>query len=161
MRASDEGCSVERAADVGETPITWVYAISRRAETVEHFLFAVGRDAEDRTLVILAAFERRAVKRALDVDESRHWVCAVSAVLETIEYLLRAGWRDREDGPAAATGAAVRAPLFGRAVERAIDVEETRLRVEAVWVALETMEHGLLLAGYRDREDRTVPVRAP
>ena len=51
------------------------------------------------------------------------------------------------------------APATGRAVERAVDVEEARIRVSAVSRAAETVEYGLR-AGCRDRENRSIEVCA-
>ena len=73
----------------------------------------------------------RAVERGADIEEGRlPWVFAVSrATFEAIEHGFRAGRRDRKDRSATATRAAVRAATRGRAVERAVDVDEAR-----VWV---------------------------
>ena len=77
----------------------------------------------------------------LTLTRPAHGVCAISrAALEAVEHGFRAGRRDREDGP---VPCAVCAPIFGRTVERAIDVDETRKRISAVSrAAFETMKQG-------------------
>lgn len=65
---------------------------------------------------------------------------------EAVEHDFRAGGRDRKD-----RSVAVRAAVDGRAVERAVEVEEARIRAVAVGFTGEAVEHGFR-AGERELE---------
>ena len=116
---------------------------------MEYGLLSGRCDRENRPAVVRAAGLRRAVERALEVDEARSGVFAVSrAAREAMEHRFLARRRDRKDRPFL-----LRAPFVGRAVERAVDVREARKRKFAV-LTVEAVEHGLF-AGRRNREDRS------
>src|SRR6202034_4051240 len=152
---TDSGGAVEGAVDVEEARF-WVSSVSRAAfKAVEHGFRAGGRDRKDRSVAVRAASGGGAVERAIDVEEARFRESAVSGAAEAVEDGFRAGQRDREDRSTAETSTAVAAPLFGRSVQCALDVEKARCRFQAVSrVDREAVEHGFR-TGRGDREDRS------
>jgi len=114
---------------------------------------------EDRSVAVGAPVISRTVQLAIDVDEARlRLIGTPRAVWEVVKYGLLAGRGDLEDRSATVRATATR----GCSVERALDVDETRV----LWllaisrVAAEAMEHRFL-SGRRDREDRSLAIRAP
>src|SRR5271165_6739162 len=100
---------------------------------------------------VLAAKERRAVQRAVDVGQPCVWLSAVSSAAEAVQHFLRAVRRDAEDRAGVVVPAKLR-----RAVKRALYVDQAIVRVRAVEsgsIAAEAMQH-FLRAVRRDAEDR-------
>src|SRR5580658_4122399 len=123
---------------------------------MEHGFRAGHRDLKDRSVAVSAPAGGRAVERALEVDNASIRVCtAPRAGVEAMEHGFRTGRRDREDrsGP-------VCTAIIGRAVERALYVNEARVWIGTVSRAAEAVEHRFR-AGLGKREHCSVAVCTP
>lgn len=136
--------ALKRAGDIEEARIRR-RAVWFTCEPVEHGFRAGRRDLEHRSAIARRAPKQGgAVERAVDFYEASARVFTVSrATFETVEHGFRAGLRDREDCAARATSMTRAAPVFRRAVDRTVDIEEARVRVSAVVPAFETVEHAV------------------
>ena len=114
-----------------------VFAIARGAKTMEHSFRTALRDAENRPaggvdgLTMHAAASRRAVERALYVDQRCLGLNAIGLLAELMQYVLGAARRDAKDGSALVVARALRiiATLARRAVQRAAHVDQARVRI--------------------------------
>ena len=138
--------TVERAVGVEEA-IFRADAVWFTCEAVEHRFRAGKCDLEHGAAVAgrNSAPDGGAVERARDVDDACPRVFTVCrADFEAVQHRFAAGRRDREDRAAEATSMTGAAPVFGGAVERALDPNErTRVRVPAVVPGFETVEHAV------------------
>src|SRR5579871_2616692 len=154
LRTPAGGRAVERAINVDEACLREFAALA--SEAVKHGFLLGRRDREDGSGVVSASLVGRAVERAVHVDETRVRVSAVSrAAFEAVDHGFLTGRRDLEDRSVAACSA-----VLGRAIERALDVDQACIwELAGSRAAAEAVEHGFL-AGRSDCEDRSGAVCA-
>src|SRR5579863_8010597 len=150
MCASSDGRSVKHPLNLDEGP-AWVFAVSRAAaEVMQNGLLARGRHCIQRAVATRTTLVRSAVERAGDRDWSRPWILAVAGgAAEVVDNAFGARRRARED-----RSSAVLAAVHGRAVERAVIVDEA-----PVWFPVASraeVEENHLSTGRRDRVDDSI-----